>query len=195
MSTLILSCSPKKIGNSVSVCNFLQTQLLSMGHSDVQTISLTKNLIFPCTDCGQCKTFPHNCAFDEKDNVKELFKLCDNAEIIICVTPIYFYHVPSQFKAFIDRSQKYWYIKQSDKNKVEIKKNLYGIYISAREKGEKLASGIDYTLKYFAPQIQAKFIESTCLYGLENPSDFQENSFHSTNALEKLNLFLLKLIG
>ncbi len=129
---------------------------------------------------GQCQLD----IMDNKDNAKELFTHLLQAENVFIVSPIYFYHMPSQLKAFIDRGQRFW-ANAHDKQNINPKK-VYAIYSCARDKGEKLPQGIDLTLKYFAPLIKANFEKSLCLYGLDKSDDY----LNSQKSQEKVQEFL-----
>ncbi len=159
--TLILCGSPKNNGNSAHIAKNMHTLIDSSS-----VLFLSDFFIKPCIDCKFCSSLPAQCAFDSEDNAKELFNYFLGVDTIIFVSPIHFYHLPSQLKAFIDRSQKFWLCEN------EIKKKFFAVYACARNKGDKLSQGADLTLKYFAPLIQADFIKSLCLYGLEESDDF-----------------------
>ncbi len=181
-NSLIISASPKKKGNSASVAQCIKDYFETHLHAQTAmsgVLFLSDYNINHCTDCKYCKT-NSACVHDVKDDAHFLFEACREADNIILVTPIYFYHAPSQLKAFIDRSQKYWYTEHN------IDKKFYAVYVCAREKGEKLSLGLDLTLKYFAPLIGAQFEQSLCLFGLEEKDDFH----NSQNAQEKVSEFM-----
>ncbi len=194
MDTLIFSASPKKEGNSANLAKNLHT-CLSLSS---RVLFLEDYSINPCIDCGYCKknkdlknTF---CSLDLKnDDTKILFTEFSKARNIYFVSPIYFYHLPSQFKALIDRSQRYWYKleenldkENSEENFVKTKKNIFALFIAGRKQGEKLSQGAELTLKYFAPLIGGELKQSLCLYGLENPQDY----INSQEAQDKVLEFL-----
>lgn len=160
---LLLSASPKKKGNSMHVCESIQEYIPS-----AQICSLADYSVLPCTDCGYCKEHKGKCRLDKQDDMAKLLDLCLSAKNIVIVTPIYFYHAPSQLKAFIDRTQRFWY---TERTKVRDRK-LYAVYVAARRKGKKLTEGLDLSLTYFAPHIQAYFQSSICLYGLDKANDY-----------------------
>ncbi len=181
MSTLILSASPKKHGNSMQIAKTLHGFL-----ANSHIVSLADFDILPCNDCGFCKKNKNKCSLDSKDDCNTLFSLCLKASCIIIVTPLYFYHAPAHLKAFIDRTQRFW-------NEIETKqctKQLHAIYVAARQRGDKLGQGLDLTLKYFAPLLSCEFKGSTCLYGLENPEDFLSSSEFALIAQEKISTFV-----
>ena len=181
MSILFIVASPKKNGNSKHVYEYLSKQCL-----DFTALFLENQTLFPCLDCSYCKIHKKQCVQDKRDDLSSFYEACFQAKKIIIITPVYFYHLPSNLKAFIDRSQRFWYPlpdRNLDKNleknleKKNEKSKLYTIYIAGRNKGEKLSIGMDLTMEYFAPLINSEFISSLCLYGLEDKDDFLNTEY------------------
>ncbi len=169
MSNLLLICaSPRKGGNCASISKYLHTSF-----NKARVLFLFDYTIKPCIDCKACKNNSEDKDFcsqdnDENNSTKELYKAIYDADTIIFISPIYFYHVPSQLKALIDRAQRYWYNHSSHK----IDKKIFAIYAAARPSGQKIPQGVDLSFKYFAPLVHARFMQSLCLYGLEDEQDF-----------------------
>ncbi len=175
---LILNSSPRKEGNCMQISKTIQKLLPS-----ASVLSLYDYRVNPCIDCGYCTKNIGLCSLDSNDTYSILLEKCLSYKKIIIVTPIYFYHAPAQLKAFIDRSQRFWNQERF------VNRNIYAVYIAARTKGEKLSQGLELSLKYFAPMIQAEFKESICLYGLENQNDF----FNSQASQEKISEFISEI--
>ncbi len=175
---LILNSSPRKGGNCMQVSKTIQELLPS-----APVLSLYDYEIQPCIDCGYCAKNIGLCSLDSSDTYSILLEKCLSYKKTIIVTPIYFYHAPAQLKAFIDRSQRFW------NKERKINKNLHAIYIAARTKGEKLSQGLELSLKYFAPMIDAELKESICLYGLESQNDF----LSSKDSQEKVSHFISEI--
>ncbi len=186
--TIILSASPKRSGNSATITNKMHTLIESSSVHFLSDFS-----VLPCVDCGYCSKNPSQCLQDKEDKKKsskeisekklvthDFFNLCELAENIIIVSPIYFYHAPAQLKALLDRSQRFWNV-----NKERTKK-LFSVSVCARQKGEKLSQGLELSYKYFAPLIGANFVNGLTLYGLENKDDF----LHSTASQNQLINFI-----
>ncbi len=169
---LILSASPRKNGNSTKI-----TEQLHTSFDKARVLFLSDFPIMPCIDCKGCKKNTREqdfCALDShEDRAKELFTAFQEADTIFIVSPIYFYHAPSQLKAFIDRSQRYWF--QSQEKPIEITKKIHTIAIASRKSGEKLPQGLQLSIKYFAPLVQAELASSLCLYELEEENDYSNS--------------------
>lgn len=67
-----------------------------------EIVHLYKHNIKPCLGCFSCWTkTPGRCVID--DYMQELYKKIENADIIIESFPLYFFGMPSGFKAAVDR--------------------------------------------------------------------------------------------
>jgi len=102
-----------------------------------------------CLSCGYCSRFPGRCKIS--DDFQKISELIDAADILILSSPIYFYGLPSQLKALIDRSQSRWELKEkmraNGRNTKKMKPS-YTILVGATH-GKKLFDGAMLTLKYF----------------------------------------------
>jgi putative sterol carrier protein len=70
--------------------------------ANINYIDLKTKNINPCVGCFTCwsKT-PEKCIYD--DDMPELLKLVNNADLLVFVTPLYVFSVCSQLKKFLDR--------------------------------------------------------------------------------------------
>jgi len=95
------------------------------------------------------------------------------APLLLFASPIFFYHLPAQFKAFIDRGQSY-YVRQErgDPILAGLPQRQAGVaLVAGRRKGEHLFSGSLYTLKYFLRPFRIALAEPLLLPGLDAPDD------------------------
>ncbi|UMZ75333.1 flavodoxin family protein [Natranaerofaba carboxydovora] len=103
--------SPRKKGNSKYIAEHFEKGVSSwyLGNKNNpqsnNIIRLTDYNINPCRGCGYCDD-KAKCVI--KDDMKTLYPIIEDSDIITFVTPIYFASVPAQFKAFIDRFQPYY---------------------------------------------------------------------------------------
>ena len=96
---LIISSSPRKGGNSDTLCDRFALGAAEVG-SEVTKIRLAEKNIAYCTGCCACdkgKECPIN------DDMKDIFPLVLEADYIVLATPVYFYCVCGQMKTFLDR--------------------------------------------------------------------------------------------
>jgi len=101
----ILIGSPRKRGNS-----FLMSQMLV---ESLKTDKYNSNFSFlydfdinPCTDCRACKKDEMVCILE--DDMNNLYKLIEEAEIIVIATPIYWFGPSAKTKLFLDRLRPYY---------------------------------------------------------------------------------------
>ena len=98
---LILSASPRKGGNSDTLCNQLMEGAQQAGHQ-VEKIFLKEKKINYCTGCGAC--YNRGNGSSQKDDMENMLNKMIDADIIVMATPVYFYTMNGQMKTFIDRT-------------------------------------------------------------------------------------------
>lgn len=97
---LILSSSPRRGGNSDTLCDeFMQGAMEAGNH--VEKIFLRDKTIHPCTGCGTCSLYKKPCP--QKDDAAEIIAKMLAADVIVMATPVYFYAMSAQMKTLIDR--------------------------------------------------------------------------------------------
>ena len=96
---LIISASPRKGGNSDSLCDQFSLGAKEAGHN-VEKIRLQDHKINYCLGCGVCNN-THKCV--QKDDMASLLDKMVEADVIVLATPVYFYTMDGQLKTFIDR--------------------------------------------------------------------------------------------
>ncbi len=118
---LILSGSPRKGGNSDTLCNRFAQGAIEAGH-EVEKIRVAELDIGYCRACYACKN-TGKCVIND-DMAVVLQKMID-ADVLVLASPVYFYSIAAQLKAVIDRSVARW---------LEVKnKELYYIITAAEE--------------------------------------------------------------
>ena len=85
---LIISSSPRKGGNSDTLCDKFAEGAKSAGN-EVEKIFLKDKKINYCTGCGFCNTNDYTA--------------CSQKDVIVFATPVYFYTMCGQLKTLIDR--------------------------------------------------------------------------------------------
>lgn len=100
-NVLIISSSPRKGGNSDTLCDKFLEGAQSAGNK-VEKIFLKDKKINHCCGCGFCNTNDYT-ACSQKDDMSEILDKMQEADVIVFGTPIYFYSMCGQMKTFIDR--------------------------------------------------------------------------------------------
>lgn len=102
---LILSGSPRKGGNSDTLCDQFMHGAEEVGHA-VEKIWVQGKRVAPCLACYYCKDHVGECAI--KDDMKEILDKMLAADVIVLSSPVYFYSISAQLKAVIDRTVARW---------------------------------------------------------------------------------------
>lgn len=97
---LILSASPRKGGNSDTLCDRFAQGATERGHK-VEKVFLASQNIGYCRGCGVCNS-THKCV--QRDDMAEILDKMVEADVIVLATPVYFYSMDGQMKTFIDRT-------------------------------------------------------------------------------------------
>ena len=99
MNILILSGSPRKGGNTE-----LLVEAFAKGateHHHVEIVSVRDYQVNPCLGCNSC--FKANGICAQKDDMSILYEKMNQADMLVIASPVYFYSISAQLKAFIDR--------------------------------------------------------------------------------------------
>lgn len=97
---LILSASPRRGGNSESLCQRFAEGAGTAGHT-VELLRLADLDIGYCSACYACKKLGHCVKEDDMATVTRRMK---EADVIVLATPVYFYSMNAQMKTLIDRT-------------------------------------------------------------------------------------------
>lgn len=97
---LVISASPRKGGNSDTLCDEFIRGAKDKGHR-TEKIFLKDRKINYCMGCGVCNS-AHECV--QKDDMQEILEKMIKADVIVMATPVYFYSMNAQMKTFIDRT-------------------------------------------------------------------------------------------
>lgn len=109
---LILSSSPRRNGNSDTLCNEFMRGAQETGNQ-VEKIFLKDKHINYCTGCSVCSMYQKPCP--QKDDAAEIVEKMIEADVIVMATPVYFYAMSAQMKTMIDRCcARYLEIKNKD---------------------------------------------------------------------------------
>ena len=99
MKIVILKGSPNKKGSSNLLAESFAQGAQEAGHS-VEVVDTAHSNIHPCTGCIHCG-YEGPCV--QKDDVEMIRKKILSADMIVFVTPLYYYGMSAQLKTMIDR--------------------------------------------------------------------------------------------
>ena len=102
---LILSSSPRKRGNSQLLCEQFQKGAEAAGHQ-TDLVRLADKRIGFCRACDGCMRNGGTCVL--QDDMAQVLRQFQEADVVVLATPVYFYGISAQMKAFIDRTYPIW---------------------------------------------------------------------------------------
>ena len=106
MRILSLLGSPRANGTTHSMARLIAGGL--SGGGPVEEIALQEKHIRPCRGCQSCDAAPHVCPLARTDDAEAVFAAIAAADVVLWTSPVYFYGLPAQAKALVDRSQRIW---------------------------------------------------------------------------------------
>lgn len=106
--------SPRKGGNTEVILKETIRAIEEEGH--MITLFRPSEMNFsPCTSCGACKT-KGRCVIN--DDMSGVYREIRESDRFIIASPVYFFNLPAQIKAIIDRCQSIWVEKYILKKKI-----------------------------------------------------------------------------
>lgn len=176
-SAYVYGCSPRGGGNTDFARMLIESELDDQG-IEYDGCFLREYKLHPCGGCQSCGDLQEEiCRYEYKDESRELFAPLLGSQSLFFVAPIYFYHVPAQFKAFIDRGQAYW-VQRRLGSPVMLnlpKRKAHVVLLCAREKGEKMFMGSLLSLRFFLAPFNIELAEPLLLRNLDKLGDLAGN--------------------
>ena len=99
MNILIISGSPRKGGNTELLAEAFAKGAAKQHH--VEIVSVRDYKVNPCLGCNTCFKTDGICA--QKDDMAIIYEKMSQADMLVIASPVYFYGISAQLKAFIDR--------------------------------------------------------------------------------------------
>jgi multimeric flavodoxin WrbA len=158
MKALILSASPRRNGNSAALARAAATGLAEAGHN-ANFVYADDILASFLKDCRQCRRTDGECAIG--DGFRSVF--LDEflpAEGFVAATPIYWYGMSSQLKAFFDRM--FCYIAASYPRSPAVIERMrtkrIGLILSSEETFPTVSAGIVQQVQEYARYTRSTFV-------------------------------------
>ena len=111
-----------------------------------------------CRGCGGCEK-TGRCVVE--DDMQPIYEALERSDRIVMAAPIYFYNVPAQAKAVIDRTQALWtrkYIRQEAGGGPAPRADRRGFFIGVgATRGKRLFDGTLYTMRYFFDAVDVEY--------------------------------------
>ena len=104
-TVLVLSGSPRKGGNSDTLCDQFIAGVMESGHT-AEKIHVHEQRIGFCKACYTCR---ENGICMQKDDMEKILDKMVSADVIVLATPVYYYSMNGQMKTLIDRTLPRYY--------------------------------------------------------------------------------------
>jgi hypothetical protein len=142
----------------------------------VEVLRLREHTVLPCSACRSCSEQPDAaCPLAGRDDAEFFFRRFAEAPLVCIAAPIFFYHLPAQLKALIDRSQRYWMrrrrFKENSERRAEALRPGFVGLVAARARGARLFEGSMLTLRYFFDVFDIRITEDCRLAGYDRPGE------------------------
>lgn len=166
MNILALSGSPRKNGNSETLLHAFLKKAPEAGCS-VEFIRLCEFNIHPCLGCGGCDR-TGECVVN--DDMQLLYPKILLSPRIVLSSPIYFYGITAQAKAFIDRCQALWNRKrlarEGEHRSAGVARKGFLVTVSASA-GKRVFDGAILTARYAFDAMGADYAGEYAVRGFD----------------------------
>ena len=165
MKALVLSSSPRRNGNSATLAGAVRDGLIEAGH-EAELVYAIDFLNAFLRDCRECRKADGACAIE--DGFESVF--LDSylpAQGFIAATPVYWYGVSAQLKAFFDRI--FCYYAASYPRSCEViegmKGKRIGLVLSSEETFPMVSGGIISQIQEYSRYTRSTFVGVVHGYG------------------------------
>jgi multimeric flavodoxin WrbA len=163
MKILGILGSPRRGGNSeILLKAFLQGA--AAGGAEVEEVDLRDLKISPCLEIYHCFK-DGTCPI--KDDMRELYDKLLAADVVALASPVFFYGVSAQTKAFIDRTQALWARRYMLKQDFPGGQRQGVLLAVGATKGRLLFVGVRLTAKYFFDAINVRYAAEVLVRGAD----------------------------
>jgi multimeric flavodoxin WrbA len=165
MRALILSSSPRRDGNSAKLAAAVRDGFSEAGH-DVELVYANDFLSSFLRDCRQCRKSDGTCAIDDGFGSVFLDSYLP-ADGFVAATPIYWYGVSAQLKAFFDRTFCYYAASYPQSGDVidRMQNKRIGLVLSSEETFPMVSGGIVSQIQEFSRYTRSTFVGVVHGYG------------------------------
>jgi len=173
MKLLAIVGSPRLKGNTNYLVDQALKEAAALG-AETEKIVLSQYVVNPCRGHDNCASFD---VCQQKDDASWILDRFCKADGVIMATPVYYYNVSAQMKAFIDRN--YFLYRHNQKYKAR----AVGIIIVAEQMG---IEDTLHTLRQFTDELDAKEDRIFIVSGYANKLGDAKNNLPLVEASRKL---------
>lgn len=186
MKVLGILGSPRRDGNTDLVLEEFLKGAVSAG-AEVEKVYVRDLKIAPCEEHMTClKT--GECII--RDDMQKVYQQLLIADIVVLAAPIFFYNLPAQTKALIDRCQVLWarkyILKRPPATQTDKGIPRKGFFISTGgTQGARLFEGAILTVKYFFDVMGLKYVGELVFKGIDYKGAIKKHPTALTEAFNK----------
>lgn len=166
MKALVLSSSPRRDGNSAQLAEAVAKGVAEAGH-EAEVIFADDVLKAFLRDCRTCRKANGECTIDDGFRTAFFDKFLP-AEGFVAATPVYWYGMSAQLKAFFDRM--FCYVAASYPDSADVvsgmKGKRIGLALSSEETFPTVAAGIVHQLQEYSRYTHSDFVGA--VHGIGN---------------------------
>lgn len=167
MKFLTIWGSPRRGGNSDLLLNAFNEGAAQAG-AEVERIALRELKISPCLEIYHCFK-DGTCPI--QDDMRPLYDKLIGADVVALASPIFFYSVSAQAKAFIDRTQALWARRYRVKLDFPGPERQGVLLCTAATHGKLLFVGARLVAKYFFDAINVSYAAEIFVRGVDDKGD------------------------
>lgn len=139
---LAIAGSPRRHGNTETLLDQAIAGVKEAG-ARVEKLIVAEMNIAPCTSCGVCLETGF-CPI--RDEMEEEYRHLLSCQAIIVATPVFFYGIPAQLKALVDRCQALWARKERLGESLREEKGRALLISVGGTGGSKVFTGVRLTM-------------------------------------------------
>jgi len=156
---LVVQSSPHAAGHTVKLLNSFLSGL-DPQQWEIETLNVCEKAIHPCTACGACKVID-GCVYHDLDAFDASFRACD---LFVVASPVYNLSFPAQFKALLDRFQRYFEARFTRSVRPVMEKPRRAVLLLTMGKADAFAVEVcEKTLRQSFSILNVKLTDTLCL--------------------------------
>lgn len=180
MKVLGIMGSPRIGGNTDTLMDEALKGARSVG-AFAEKVVVDELDISPCREFNGCMN-DGNCVI--RDDMDDIYESLDEADALIIGSPIFFYGLPAQLKALVDRCQVFWARKYVLKQE-PISRGRKGAFIAVGgTKGGNLFDGAKLTVKYWFDAMGVEYTEELFVRSVDQKGEVKKHPTAMADAYE-----------
>jgi len=138
--------SPRRDSNTELLLDAALTGAKGAG-AEVSVLQVCELSIHPCLEC-------YHCAMDGRcfiaDDMTQVYEELVSADCVVLAAPVFFYGLPSQAKALVDRCQALWVRRYELRSwSPDVSRRRGALIAVGATRGPRLFDGMQLTARYF----------------------------------------------